>query len=102
MSSIHECAAKNDVQGINKCLDQGISVNAVDELNRTPLIFAARNNSIEAAKLLISKGADVNIYANDEEMQPTAFLYCSKNGHKEIFHLCLPTANFRITNRFGG
>lgn len=58
-------AAMGDAAGIIAALDTGISANTPDDLGRTPLFIAARNNHGEAVTALLARGADPNIAAQD-------------------------------------
>lgn len=50
----------NNVLELGKAIKNGADVNAKDEVGNTPLMFAASFCSLEAAKLLIDKDADIN------------------------------------------
>lgn len=50
----------NDLPKLESMLKQGASVNTKDNHDVTPLMYAAAAGSVEAMKLLIDKGADVN------------------------------------------
>ncbi|HYL76718.1 MAG TPA: ankyrin repeat domain-containing protein [Bryobacteraceae bacterium] len=50
----------NDLAKLESMLKQGASANAKDNHDVTPLMYAAAAGSVEAMKLLIDKGADVN------------------------------------------
>lgn len=41
-------------------LDHGAEVDALDNLQRTPLLWAAANRHVDVAELLLARGADVN------------------------------------------
>jgi ankyrin repeat protein len=55
-------AVLGDVSAIRFMLDHGADVNAVDPLGRTPLMYAAASDllPLDAVKLLIERGANVN------------------------------------------
>jgi len=60
-AAIHDAAKKDDVVGVAAALDSGTNVNDTDGgLMQTPLYIAAIGGSLEAMKLLIKRGADVN------------------------------------------
>ncbi|MSP75878.1 MAG: ankyrin repeat domain-containing protein [Rhodospirillaceae bacterium] len=64
------------------------------------LLDATRRNDIEAARRLITAGADVN--AQDEN-RDSAFLLAGAEGRLEILKLALQAgADLRSTNRYGG
>ena len=57
---IHDAAKKGDVPAITAALEAGADVNESDGL-ATALWYAARRGHEDAAKLLIARGADVNL-----------------------------------------
>ncbi len=59
-AAIHEAAMKGDAAAITAALDAGDDVNAIDMLGVSPLYWVAQGGHLEAAKLLVVRGADVN------------------------------------------
>jgi ankyrin repeat protein len=60
VQSIHLAAEAGSVDAVRALLDSGADVNAKDTTHgRTPLIFAASKDRINAMKLLIARGANV-------------------------------------------
>jgi cytochrome c len=57
--AIHEAAKNGDVAAISAALDAGANVNESDAV-APPLYYAVSGAHLEAAKLLIERGADVN------------------------------------------
>jgi cytochrome c len=57
---IHDASKKGDVPAITAALEAGADVNGSDGW-ATPLWYAARRGHEDAAKLLIARGADVNL-----------------------------------------
>src|SRR5688572_15780030 len=57
--AIHDAAKKGDVAGIAVALDAGANINESDAV-APPLYYAVSGAQLEAAKLLIERGADVN------------------------------------------
>jgi cytochrome c len=58
-AAIHDAAKKGDVAAIAAALDAGANVNDPDGF-ATPLYYAVSRQHLDAAKLLIDRGADVN------------------------------------------
>ena len=58
--SLWEASRAGDTTRITAALAQGADVNAKSRYDVTPLIFAAGNGRLDAVKLLLSRGADVN------------------------------------------
>jgi ankyrin repeat protein len=50
----------NDVKSVAKLLDAGQDVNAANEKGETAFSYACANNALEVAKLLQSRGAEIN------------------------------------------
>ena len=62
--SIHEAAAKGNIEAVNQHLEVGADVNARENNKWTPLHYAAYYGHKAAVELLIAKGADVNAKNN--------------------------------------
>ncbi len=60
-TSIHDAAAKGNIDAVKHHLAAGVDVNAKGYRGFTPLHYAARNGRKEIVELLIAKGADVNV-----------------------------------------
>ena len=59
--SIHEAAENGNIEAVKLHLAAGADVNAKDEEEFTPLLYAAWDGHKEIAELLIANGADVNV-----------------------------------------
>lgn len=57
---IHDAAKEGDVQAVTAALETGAHVDESDGW-ATPLWYAARRGQEDAAKVLIARGADVNL-----------------------------------------
>jgi ankyrin repeat protein len=66
-----EAAAAGSLTEVERLLEAGASVDAVDGTGRTALIAAAYGNHLEVAEALIDAGADVNV---QDATQQSAFL----------------------------
>lgn len=62
---LHRAAGSGELEQIKALLQEGLPINAFDDLSRTPLHSAAIEGHIEAVRLLINAGANVN--AHEEE-----------------------------------
>lgn len=80
-------AKKNDVGKIAKLLDDGEPVDARDRLGNTPLMTAVRENQIEAAQLLIERGAQLNVADKDGSNVPV--WRAAMFGYNEILEALL-------------
>jgi ankyrin repeat protein len=61
MSTLHAAALGNDSDSFRQLVAAGVDVNATDVIGFTPLMYAAQNGNLEVVKLLLSKGANVNV-----------------------------------------
>lgn len=87
-----------DVEASLKHAD--VKINCVDENGMTPLETAAYKGDFEIAKLLISRGADVN--SNKHEHGYTALMFAALGGHLKVVNLLLEHgANANATNSVG-
>jgi ankyrin repeat protein len=59
-TEILEAVVRDDVERIGAILDSGVDVNARNDLGETAFSFACAYNALAAAKLLHSRGADIN------------------------------------------
>jgi ankyrin repeat protein len=57
-SEIHDAARAGDVDKVRDLMNDGADVNAPDERGFTPLLWAVYGGHLDAAELLIDKGAD--------------------------------------------
>jgi ankyrin repeat protein len=78
---IHTCASSGDCDGIRQELAKGVSVDARDERDYTPLAYAAKipDADEEVLRLLIDSGADVNATVDEEKHRPVELAACSGN-----------------------
>jgi outer membrane protein assembly factor BamB len=80
--ALWEAARAGDLARITAALDQGADVNAKARYDVTPLIFAASNGRLEAVKLLLARGADIN--AQDTFYRARAADMAGTNGHVDV------------------
>jgi ankyrin repeat protein len=92
-------AAKGDVAAVERLVREGVSLQARDARGRTALLAATHGNHVEAARVLIAAGANVNA---KDAIEDSTFLYAGAEGRNEILKLALPTADLKSTNRYGG
>ena len=96
-------AAQGDLAGLRRLLDAGVPVDGRDGRDgrgRTALLVATHANRIDAARLLIARGADVNA---KDDLQDSPFLYAGAEGRLEILRMTLAAgADLKSTNRYGG
>jgi hypothetical protein len=77
---------KNNTRAVKELLQKGADPNGYLDLAKLrPLHFAAQNNSLEAAELLIAAGADVGARSEPDKDLPIKIAILHKN--KKIFNL---------------
>jgi outer membrane protein assembly factor BamB len=80
--ALFEAARAGDTAGIVAALDRGADVNAKARYDVTPLIFAAGSGKLEAVRLLVARGADVN--GQDSFYRARAAEMAIGNGHADV------------------
>jgi ankyrin repeat protein len=87
---LHEAAELGDLLLAKTLLSQGLAINAMDIIGRTPLHFAAANNQLNMVEYLVSEGADINGQAGCEGWQDHAPLgYAVENCSVDMVQLLL-------------
>jgi uncharacterized protein len=100
MRVFFEAAATNNLALLSQKIAAGTPVDGKNPEGRTALLIATHANAIEAAKLLIDAGADVNAMDN---IQDSPFLYAGAEGKLEILKMTVQAgADLDSTNRYGG
>jgi uncharacterized protein len=80
--SFHAAARAGDLIAITAFIDGGINVNAQTEADgRTTLISAAARGDLDVVKLLLQRGADVNI---KDKQEYTALFHALEAGYDEV------------------
>ena len=80
-------ARKGDVAAVKAFLDKGMDVNARSPYGATALSFVSDKGHIEVARLLIERGADVNV--RDTFYGEVPLGWAADKGHVEIVKLLL-------------
>jgi len=78
-------------QIINILIKAGEEINHYDKNGYTPLLWAAQNNNMAAAKALVSGGAGINPRSTDQHLTP--LLVAVASGHKEMTKYLLVDVN---------
>lgn len=102
VSEFKSAVARNDCDAVSRCLDSGLSPNAVWEYNSSPLIVAAGNGNYEVARLLIEKGA-VNFDQRESwrEMGETALIKAAKKGYTSVAILLAGKSDAKLATKYG-
>lgn len=97
---LHDAAAANDTRRVKELLDRGAELENRGFQGRTPLVTATKNRAVDAARVLIDAGADVNA---KDDIEDSAYLYAGAEGYDAILRMTLEHgADLRSVNRFGG
>lgn len=73
---------RNDIKAVKELIASGADINQKNKTyGHTPLIIACNYNYVDLAKLLISKGADINIRGNDGS---TALIAACSNSQELV------------------
>lgn len=93
-------AGDGDAVRVKSLLGQGAAIEVRDGSGNTPLLRATQGNHVEAARVLIDAGADVNA---ENSIYDSAYLLAGARGYREILVMTLAHgADLRSTNRYGG
>ncbi len=84
-TELHEAARRGDVAAVRTLLDAGVPVDIKSEYGATALSFACDKGRAEVVKLLIERGADINVA--DTFYQATPIVWAASNGHGEVVRL---------------
>ncbi|MBS0199454.1 MAG: ankyrin repeat domain-containing protein [Proteobacteria bacterium] len=97
---LRAAADRGDAQAIRTALSEGAHIDGRDGQGRTALLIATHGNHVDAARVLVDAGADVNA---KDAIQDSPYLYAGARGLNEILELTLTHgANLISTNRYGG
>jgi len=99
-------AHAGDKQQLRQRLQQGKSIDVVDEKGRSAVLTVVMRNDLDALRLLIELGADVDFHDEDlskEVIDQTAFLYAGAHGMNDALLLLIEAgAKPDIYNFYGG
>lgn len=77
--ALWEGARKGDTAGITRALEQGAQVDARTRYGATALTFAAGGGHVDAVKLLLARGADINVQDTFYRMRPLDLALTNKH-----------------------
>ncbi len=105
-NEVLKAALAVDKQQLQQRLQQGKSIDVVDEHGRSVVLAVTMNSRMGSLQLLIELGADVDYYdeaLSSEIIDPTAFLYAGAHGMNEALMLLMEAgAKPHIYNYYGG
>ena len=96
-----DAARSNDTDGLRQGLALGLPIDSRDDRDRTALLIATHANAIEAARLLIAAGADVNARDPLQDSPPTSMPE-PRAGWKSSKMTVAAGADLQSVNRYGG
>ncbi|MFC5384551.1 ankyrin repeat domain-containing protein [Aquamicrobium segne] len=97
---LHDAAGKNNAALVTRLLAEGTKIDSRNDSGATALLVATHANAVDAARVLIEAGADVNAKDN---IHDSPYLYAGARGHLDILKLTLAHgADLKSTNRYGG
>jgi ankyrin repeat protein/beta-lactamase regulating signal transducer with metallopeptidase domain len=79
-STIHLAAYMGDLTKVKTFLEEGVAVNEKEADGGTALLYAAAGGRKEAVKLLLARGANVNVQATDGMIPLHAAVFCSDDA----------------------
>ena len=94
-------AGLGDMKAVQRYLKEGLDPNVKSRLGSTPLIAAAAGGQLEIVKLLLEKGGDLNIQAQEKhsmrhrksprviQYPGTPLMQAARNGHTKVVLLLL-------------
>ncbi len=89
--SFHAAAGAHDMMAINAFLDAGINPNAQNAADgRTALISAAARGDLEVVKVLLERGADVNV---KDKQEYTALFHAIEAMYEDVATVLLDQPN---------
>lgn len=93
-------AANNDTLPLKQAIAKGADLERKDQQGRTALMAATYGNHLEAVKILVKAGANVNA---QDHMQNSPFLYAGAEGFTEMIKIYMTAdPDYTIVNRYHG
>jgi ankyrin len=89
MTTIHDAASNGRTDEIQKHLNNGVPVDDRNEYGSTPASYAGQNGHIDALKLLIANGANVNEHDKNRRSLLNKTISGSSGNQEDATHLLL-------------
>lgn len=97
---LFEAVERGDLESIQRLLEKGVSPDAMDPTNDTPLMTAVREGQIEAARLLLERGAWVDSVDVDDRFS-TLTLAVVRNDAPMVRLLLSHGAQTQVLDEYG-
>lgn len=100
---IHAASLSDGAAMVEMLLHNNASIDGANNYGCTPLIAAARSNSIECLSILLGRGADVIAKCNERGRDKDALLMAATYGHFECLRkLCaMDTVDIKVVDEEG-
>ena len=100
MNSCYKCAISNNIKSLLSCFDNGCDIAFPDYQGNTPLHYAAKSGSYEAAHLLCGQ-PDVDSFTPNKD-GITPLIFASQYGHEKIVSLLMKKKGVSVTEECKG
>ena len=94
---VHDLALRGEKESLRALLNTGCDVNATDNWEMTPLMWAAQMGNTECVQLLLERGADACKSNSSGRSGHTAVHCAITGGHLEVLRLLLASAQDPVT-----
>lgn len=98
-SCLHYAAARGDENVITRMLNYGADVDERNAAGRTPLAEASKSGELDTVKLLLDRGAEVNVYDTESGFTPL-HLAAQQNHPAVIRRLLAAGAQVDVRNQW--
>jgi ankyrin repeat protein len=85
---LHRAAAEGDLAEMRRLVATGYALDAFDDMNQTPLHYAAEGEHYKAAEWLLDQGASVNAH-DEEQIGETPLCLAVRRDYPEMVELFL-------------
>lgn len=99
-AALFAAVVAGDVAAVKAALAKGVSADARDGANQTPLLVAVQQNQTGVFDALLALGANINAQAANKD---TPWLLAGALGRTEMLRAMIPRGpDYSVRNRYGG